>query len=336
MRALALDFETRVVAEREVPEPFLQQDTEVLFRVLEIGICGTDRALAQFELGSPPKGASHLVLGHEALGEVIATGTKVQSLQVGDLVAPMVRRSCSPPCVFCAKKRRDACISGNYTERGIVGAHGYFTSLAVDHAADLVVIPAGLRAVAVLMEPLSVVEKAVHLALHAYEDRPRKALILGAGPIGILLALVLLARGIEVIVHSLEPPSDIRARILQDAGASYLENDPPQADLVFEAAGSADAAFLAVRQLAPSGVAVILGAFNGEGAFPFRDLILGNRKVMGSVNATPMAMQDAVQDLQRIAPRHLHQMIERVPANQFTRTLFRAGAAPKFVHVLEE
>ena len=247
-----------------MPGPQLRHDDDVLYRVLEVGVCGTDRALARFDFGSPPEGERKLVLGHEALGEVIHVGPAVHSLRPGDLVAPMVRRPCRLPCSACQRDRRDLCGTGAYTERGILGAHGYFADLAVDRAHDLIPVPPELRHAGVLIEPLSVVEKAVQLAFDAHEEPPRRALVLGAGPIGILSALVLLARGVEVIVHSLETPGDPRAALLTKAGAVYSQNEPPAADIVIEAAGSSEAGSRSA-QACPVRGRVILGALNGPG-----------------------------------------------------------------------
>jgi len=336
MHALFLDFETTTVREGEMPEPTLTRDDEVLLRVIEVGVCGTDRALARFHFGKPPTGERRLILGHEALCEVLRTGSQVKQFAPGDLVTPMVRRACSPPCQFCANGRRDLCRTSGYTERGILGAHGYFAGFAVDRAEDLVRVPQSLRESAVLMEPLSVVEKAVRLAFNAYEGTPSSALVLGAGPIGILSALALLARGVSVVVHSLEPSHDPRARIVHDAGASYTNGEPPQADIVIECAGSPEAGFLAVNKLAPSGAAVILGAGNGNGAFPFHDLIIGNKKVIGSVNADPASFDAAAHDLERMSQAILRRMVARLPRDEWRRTITGtgSGAAPKLVHVI--
>jgi glucose 1-dehydrogenase len=336
MQALFLDFETKTVREGDMPEPSLTRDDEVLLRVVEVGVCGTDRALARFHFGKPPSGERRLILGHEALCEVIQVGSKVKQLAAGDIVAPMVRRACAPPCLFCARGRRDLCRTDGYTERGILGAHGYFAELAVDRAEDLVRVPKNLREAGVLMEPLSVVEKAVRLAFQAYEEKPRLALVLGAGPIGILSALALLAREVSVVVHSLEPPNDPRARLIRDAGAYYTNGEPPEADIVIECAGSPDAGFLAVKKLAPSGAAVILGAGNGAGTFPFHDLIIGNRKVIGSVNADPAAFEEAARDLARMNSRILKRMVERIDRSAWQQTITgsHAGSSPKMVHVI--
>src|ERR1700731_431266 len=107
MRAVALDFERRALVEREVQTPEIARDDQVLFRVQEVGVCGTDRELAQFHRGYPPEGESFLVLGHEATGHVIEVGGAVTSLRAGDCVVPMIRRGCSPPCRCCARRRTD-------------------------------------------------------------------------------------------------------------------------------------------------------------------------------------------------------------------------------------
>src|ERR1700730_2819409 len=117
MRAVALDFERRALIEREVPAPEIARDDDVLFRVEEVRVCGTDRELASFRLGYPPEGESFLVLGHEAAGRVIKVGAAVTSLRTGDCVVPIIRRGCSPPCPCCARRRSDLCVSGNYRER---------------------------------------------------------------------------------------------------------------------------------------------------------------------------------------------------------------------------
>lgn len=335
MRALALHYPARTLAEVSLPEPAVRGPRDVLFRVLEIGICGTDRGLIEGRFGRPPAGDAQLVLGHEALGEVVATGPEVTTLRPGDLVAPMIRRACLPACRFCASQRRDLCFTGAYTERGIIGAHGYFAELAVDDEQDLIAIPSALRDAAVLMEPLSVVEKSVRMALHAYPAAPERALVIGAGPIGILTALVLHSRGLHVVVHSLEPATSPRARWLIAHGIDYCTTDPPSADIAVEAAGAPQAGFLAIAKLRSAGVAVILGASNADGHFPFHDLIVGNRTVLGVVNADRAAFQSAAEDIHRIGAQTLAPLIERTPAANWPRTLLdnQPAAAPKWVHV---
>ena len=333
MRSVAVAFDQRRLMECEIAEPSRQRSTEVIFRIQEVGVCGTDRDLAMFRLGRPPDGESYLVLGHEALGQVVETGAAVRDLATGDWVVPTVRRAC-PGCESCARGRRDLCLTGQYTERGIFGRHGYFTAHAVDEAEDLVRIPSGLIDCAILIEPLSVVEKAIERAFEVHSGEPVRALVLGAGPVGILAALVLQQRGLSVDVFSLESREHPRVRLLKEAGIGYRERlDESRADLVIEAAGSADLAFEAIQSLAPLGVLVLLGAKNSNGNVPFLNMIVGNQSIVGSVNASPRAFDLALQDLARIERRWLLSLIERQPFGAFNDTILGPPrTAAKLVH----
>lgn len=336
MRAVVLDYASRELALRQMPEPELHSPSEVLLRIHEVGVCGTDRELALFRLGFPPPGQQRLVIGHEALGQVVAVGPAVTRLRPGDWVVPMVRRPCRPPCPSCARGRRDLCVSPGMRERGIFGLDGYFADYAVDEEEDLVPVPASLVERAVLIEPLSVVEKAVTRALRLHEPGASTALVLGAGPIGMLAALVLGRRGLSVAVHSLEPPDHPRAVLLGEAGIEYLpELGSREADIVIEATGSASSAVAGIEHLAPLGVAVILGAPDAESEFPFRRLIVGNRCVIGSVNASPEAFASAVDDLAAFDGALVDRLIARTPLARFHENILGPpAAAPKLVHVL--
>lgn len=337
MFALTLDYDTRLVSMRETPMPRIEREDEVRFRVREVGLCGSDRLLASFAKGRPPEGESRLILGHEALGVVESVGPQVKGMAPGDWVAPVIRRRCPGPCASCDRGRSDLCLTGLYTERGLHGAHGYFCDFAVDSEHHLVRVPADLAGSAVLLEPLSVVEKAIDAALRAHDGKPETAVILGAGSIGLLTAFALIARGIRVTVKSLEPASSPRVALLRQAGAEYVTTAPPQADLVFEASGANESAFEAVRLLAPCGVALILGAMNSTGDFPFRDLILGNRKVIGIVNSSRQSFEAAIDDLRRFDPRVVAGLIERRPRWEAVESLNSAPPqAVKLVHTLED
>jgi threonine dehydrogenase-like Zn-dependent dehydrogenase len=335
MRAVALDFRDRTLRERDVAEPFLESDDEVLLRIRETGICGTDRELARFEFGRPPDGSSFLIIGHEAVGEVIRTGSGVRDLQSGDIVVPTVRRSCHPPCRQCARGRRDLCLTGGYAERGIVGLHGYFAEFAVDHATDLVRVPRELASVAVLAEPLSVVEKAVETALRLHMEEPRTALVVGAGSIGLLAVLVLRLRGLDVDVCSVEPESSRRARLVEQHGGRYLRTPDRTADLVLEASGDAEGLRTGYTALAPLGVLMVLGAPQTPPDMLLWPLILGNQLIAGTVNASPDAFLAAVHDLGRI-PRHLLDgLTERLPFDDYERSIYgSAPHVPKMIHVI--
>lgn len=334
MRAVTVDYTHRDLRERDICLPTLEREGDVLFRVLETGICGTDRELARFQFGYGPQGSDFLVLGHEALGEVVQSST--DAFHPGDLVVPIVRRACQPPCSMCSLGRRDLCITGRYTERGILGAHGYFTDFAVDDARDLVRVDRSLRERAVLIEPLSVVEKAVALALSLHQGEPKQALVLGAGTIGLLAGAVLQLRGLAVDLVSAEPATSLRARIAEGVGFRYLsEPERNKADIVIEAAGAPAAADAAIEALAPLGVLIILGAKETAGKVPLLDLIVGNRIVAGSVNASPAAFGHATEDLPLLPEQLIRNLIERTGFESYRQTISGpAPVAPKVVHVI--
>jgi threonine dehydrogenase-like Zn-dependent dehydrogenase len=336
VRAVALDFERKQLIDTQVDSPCLVRPDQVLFRVREVGVCGTDRDLSAFRLGFPPRGETILVLGHEAAGQVVEIGSAVKDLTPGDWVVPTVRRSCSPPCASCRRGRRDLCLTGASLERGIAGLHGYFSDYALDSREDLVRVPGALADYAVLMEPLSVVEKVIETALRLHAGEPATALVLGAGPIGLLAALALQARGLEPSIYSLEPPDHPRARLAAAAGIRYVESlAGVAADVIVEAAGSAEAALRSLQCLRPLGVCGILGAPNASGMMPFRNLLLNNQIVFGSVNASPQSFRAALEDLGRFDRGILDRMIRRVAFSEFRETIFNpAPDAPKLVHVL--
>ncbi|HVX67428.1 MAG TPA: alcohol dehydrogenase catalytic domain-containing protein [Bryobacteraceae bacterium] len=340
MRAAGLDYDLHQLALRDLPEPPAVAGDRVLLRIQEVGVCGTDRELASFreDFGQPPEGERFLTLGHEALGQVLETAPHVSSLERGDWVVPMVRRPCRPPCPACARGRRDLCITSRFVERGIVGLHGYYCEFAVDSETDLVRVPAALAGVAVLIEPLSVVEKAVETALRIHEWEPETALVLGAGPIGMLAALALQLRGLAVSLHSLEPPDHPRVRLLERAGVRYLTSLAGiAADIVIEATGSAAAAFAGFRTLAPLGVYGLLGSHNATGEVPFLDMLRHNQAVFGSVNASPRAFAFAVDDLGRMPHEVLAAMIRRCGFDRLGDTLTAPpGDAAKIVHVIRD
>ena len=145
----------------DFPEPKLDSPTGVKVRVLNVGVCGTDREIASFQYGfPPPAGSEFLVMGHECLGEVIEAGPEVRDLKPGDLVIPMVRRPCDhPECAACRAGRQDFCYTGDYRERGIKQMHGFLTESIVDEARYMNPVPQAIREVAVLVEPLTIAEK---------------------------------------------------------------------------------------------------------------------------------------------------------------------------------
>lgn len=342
MQAIGLDYSERRLAARDVAEPVISAPDDVLFRVREVGICGTDRELAHFRFGFAPAGEEFLTLGHEALGEIVAMGPAVRDYRVGDLVVPTIRRACPGPCACCGAGRKDLCSTGEYRERGIFGLHGYLTELAVDSVRDMVAIPANLASYAILVEPLSSVEKAVESALRCHVADASTALVYGAGPIGILAALRLQLQGIKVTLQSLEPEDDARVALIRRAGIRYERagSSPDKADVVVEATGSEDAAFAGLARLAPNGVLALLGARDSAGPMPWLDMIRNNHTILGSVNAALSHFKRAVKTLGMLERRTLDGLITRTGGgrDRCFETLANppAPGAIKVVHVLAE
>src|ERR1700753_3223936 len=162
MRAVAAFPGSQPVKIIEQEPPAISRPDQVSLRLLEVGICGTDKEICSFEYGTAPPGSDHLVIGHESLAEIVAPGSAVERFRVGDLVVPSVRRPCPDRgCRACRSGHQDYCYTGNFTERGIKGAHGYMTEAAVAQERCLTVGRPGMRESAVLAEPLTIAEKAL-------------------------------------------------------------------------------------------------------------------------------------------------------------------------------
>ena len=152
MKAVAVFPADRRVAVIDHPEPRITSPTEVKIRMLDVGICGTDKEIVSFEYGTPPPGSPYLVIGHESLGEVVETGAKVTRLKTGDLAIATVRRPCDvPSCIACRAGRQDFCYTGDFTERGIKQQHGFMTEFVVEEERYLNTVPRELRDVGVLV-----------------------------------------------------------------------------------------------------------------------------------------------------------------------------------------
>ena len=216
-----------------------------------------------------------------------------------------------------------------------MGAHGYFREYAVEDAAELVSVPDHLVDVGVLAEPMSVVQKAVRVALALHQGEARRAVVIGAGTIGILAALVLRERGLETAIFSAEDPSSTRAHFIETAGIPYRNVPDIRADIAIEAAGAPAAAAAGLTMLDPLGVLIVLGAFESPGPVPFRDLIVGNRVIAGSVNSAPEDWVCGIRDLGRIDGRVLRRIMERRSFDTFRDSILGPlPEHPKVIHLL--
>ncbi len=294
---------------------FAPGEGEIALKVLRCGICGTDTEIAQGLYGASPPGEDHLVPGHESLCEVEDIGPGVTGISPGDLVVPIVRRPCPEACDPCSRGRWDMCLTGHYAERGISRLHGMLRERLTDDAEHCVVLPARLREVGVLLEPLSIVEKAIEetMRIQTRTGVPlRRALVTGAGPIGLLAALALRSRGLDVAVLDQRPDGSPKARIAQAAGARYIDdtNQPLERaaagmafDLVLEAGGYAPLVFRALRRLGRNGAMVLTGVTAGHHTIELdvaalnQEMVLENQVLIGSVNAARQHYEAAVRDL---------------------------------------
>lgn len=330
MKAVAVFPATREVKLVDEPEPPLARPTDVRLRMLEVGICGTDKELSHFKYGTPPAGSDHLVIGHESLAEVVAVGPDVGRVRPGDLVVPSVRRPCPhAECLACAAGRQDFCTTDDYTERGIKERHGFLTELVVDDERYLTVVPPALRDVGVLVEPLTIAEKALAQVRGIQQRLPwacpttpgggganacHRALVLGAGPVGLLGAMALAADGFEVVVYSRGGADSPRARLVREIGGVFVEAettalaDVPRRvgaiDVIYEATGVSRLAFDALAVLGTNGIAVLTGVPGRQPAPTtvdtdalMRGMVLRNQVLLGSVNASRDDFAAAVRDL---------------------------------------
>ena len=335
MKAVAVFPGSREVKVIEQEAPRLLQPDQVMLRMLDIGICGTDKEICSFEYGTPPPGDDHLVIGHESLAEITAAGPAVERFGPGDLVVPSVRRPCPHPgCRSCRSGHQDYCYTGDFTERGIKEAHGFMTEYVVERERYLNVVPPDLREIAVLAEPLTIAEKALGQIFWVMQQRPPwldpatpgeergqglSALVLGIGPVGLLGAMVLATAGFTTYVYSRELPPSPRIDLVEAIGATYVSSQATtfgelaakigNIDLVYEAVGHSHFALEALRVLGTNGIFVLTGvpglqAFvEADPARLMRDMVLKNQVLLGTVNAGPDAFAAALVDLDRFRRR---------------------------------
>lgn len=292
------------------PEPAANQ---VLVRVLEVGVDGTDREINEAMYGEAPSGEEWLVIGHEALGRVEAIGSAVHGLAVGDLVVPTVRRPCPERCLPCRMNQSDFCLTGHYLERGIKGAPGYLAQYFTEQPEYLISVPSERREVAVLLEPLSIVIKGIEQIFRIQQRlpwAPRRALVLGAGPIGLLATYALRLRGLEVVTAARTPPPTLQGELAEASGARYLSTERwpissfgerfGNIDIIFEATGSSTVAFDALEILGANGVLCLTGVSSGDKRLEIRadrlnlGIVLGNKLMFGSVSSNPLHFAGAL------------------------------------------
>lgn len=314
---------------REVPEPPMSAEL-VLVETIRTGLCGTDADIVRGEYGQAPPGDDHLVLGHENFGRVLEPGKNVTGFAKGDYVVSTVRRPCGQ-CYNCDHGENDFCTSGKYTERGIMRRHGFMSERYSELPQYLNRIAPEVAPVGVLLEPMSVVEKGIDQAFliqRRIQWQPQRAVVLGAGPVGILASAILRNKGLPCVVVAREEAGRLQAQLVQKMGSEYfpvgsgsvcdVAKKYPEIDLIVEATGSASVAFDAMQILSANGVLCLLSVTGSHVqqtepiAVINQELVLRNNVVFGSVNANPRHFQMGARDFVEIEkkwPGVLAQMI---------------------------
>jgi glucose 1-dehydrogenase len=318
----------------DVPKPSVDQIPEgrgVLVRVLRVGVDGTDKEINAAEYGAAPDGDDFLIIGHENFGVVEEVGPNVpDTITPGTYVVASVRRPGSS--IYGKIGLQDFTTDDVYYERGINLLHGYLTEQYVEDSNYVFPLPETLREVGVLLEPTTVAEKGVN---HAYEIQrrlkvwqPRRACILGSGTIGLLMALVARLRGLELTVFSLPPKPNRNAELVEQLGGHYVSSQEHSLaevseergpfDLIMDATGFSPIVWEAAEVLGKNGVLVLSSITGGDRKAEInsdainQSFVLGNKVMVGTVNASPADFRSGVDDLikaQALFPGWLDQLL---------------------------
>ena len=303
---------------RDVPQPHLNQipnERGVIVRVISVGVDGTDKEINAAEYGKAPAGDEYLITGHESFGIVESVGKNVTEVKPGDHVVAMVRRP--GHSIYDTIGRQDMTTDSEYYERGINLLHGFLSEFYIEKPEYLIPVPSGLGELGVLTEPTSVIEKGI---AQAYEIQrrlgvwqPKRALVLGAGTIGLLATMALRIRGLEVTVCARRTKPYKNASLAEQIGATYssLEEHSIEQlvkrrgpfDIVFEATGFAPLLFQGADALNKNGVLILSGVSGGMKTTEVAadklnlEFVLGNKVMVGTVNASRADFEAGVKDL---------------------------------------
>lgn len=318
----------------DVKEPAPDQGA-VLVETIGVGICGTDIEISSGEYGWAPPGHERLILGHESIGRVLEAPPGA-SVAEGDYVVGIVRRPDPEPCYSCAVGEWDFCRNGNYTEHGIKSLDGFMRERYRAEADAVVKIDAALGELGVLLEPTSVVAKAWEQAERAGSRatwHPKVAVVTGAGPIGLLAALIGRQKGLEVHVFD-QVTEGLKPDLVAAIGATYhtgkIEDSVPGADVIIECTGVPALVFDAIEHVGSGGVVCLTGVSSTgreltiDAGLVNRSMVLANECVVGSVNANRRHYEQAAAALAAADAGWLDRLITRkVPIEDFAEAFAR-------------
>jgi threonine dehydrogenase-like Zn-dependent dehydrogenase len=348
MRALTVrpgEADSLALLDLDEPPP---EEGGVLVDGVSVGLCGTDAEIVSAEYGEAPAGSPVLVLGHENLGRV-AQAPPGSGLSRGDLVVGFVRRPDPVPCAACAAGEWDMCRNGQYVEHGIKGLHGFARERWRAQPDALIRLDPALAGVGVLLEPTTIVakgwEQIDRIGRRAYWQ-PRTAAITGAGPVGLLAALLGVQRGLEVHVFDrvTEGP---KPALVADLGAIYHTDTLPEsgleADVLIECTGVPTVVLDVLTHSATDSVACLTGVSTVGSVLPLdvgglnRKAVLRNDVVFGTVNANRRHYEAAVAAMAAADQGWLSRLItRRVPLSGYKDAFARRGDDVKVVLDLQE
>jgi glucose 1-dehydrogenase len=326
----------------DVPEPDAR-DGSMLVEAIAVGVCGTDVEIVEGKYGWAPAGKTRLVLGHESLGRVIDPGPSV-TFKPGDLIAGIVRRPDPVPCPNCAVGEWDMCRNGGYTERGIKQIDGFMSERWRIEPEYALKVDGTLGLLGVLLEPATVVTKAweqvVAVGQRAFWE-PRRVLVTGAGPIGLLAAMVARQHGLEI--HVLDrAASGLKPDLVRALGATYhagaVSDIGFEPDVIVECTGVGQVIIDAMGAIAAGGIVCLTGVGSGgrTSSVPAAEaasrMVLRNTVIVGSVNANKRHWYKAGEALARADRTWLGRLVTRRenPGN-FTQALQRSADDVKVV-----
>lgn len=300
----------------ELPKPAIKHKRDVLVRILQCGVDGTDKEIIEAQYGTSPEGVDFLIIGHESFGIVEEVGENVTEFKIGDFVVATVRRACGDT-IYDKIGTYDMTTADVYHEHGINKLHGFLTEYYIDRPEYLIRVPKDLKEVAVLLEPTSIVEKGI---IQAYEIQrrlkvwqPKRAAVLGAGPIGLLAALILRLKGIETYVLARTQPPYLNSNLVKAIEARYLSTKEMSFrdiseefgpfDIIFEATGFSPLVFEAMELLGKNGVLILSSVTGGNRRHEILadkinlSFVLGNKVCFGTVNANREHFEYGIKDL---------------------------------------
>ena len=319
MKALAvIPGKPNTIHLREVPKPCVEDVPEgrgVLIKILNVGVDGTDKEINAAEYGAAPSGDDYLIIGHESFGSVESVGPNVSEFRPGDYVSLTVRRPGSS--LYDQIGTYDMTTDDVYFERGINLRHGFLAEYVVDEPEYIIRVPENLKHVGVLMEPMSVSQKAIEQAYRIQQRlrvwKPKRAAVLGSGTLGLLATLVLRLRGLEVTTFGNTMPPFLNSKLIEELGARYVSTKELSLtdasakygpfDLILEGTGYSPLVFEAMNVLAKNGVLAMVSVTGGARQLEVPSdkinlgFVLGNKVAFGSVNANREYFETGVKDL---------------------------------------